>query len=560
MIITPSNMKILTTSVAVCLGFVGAIGQLHAEPSKVSSSESPVPIQSITIGENREFLLNGKPFIPLLGWLQNADSFSKLKAIGVNTNSGYWRNKDGTGWLTSSDKYGEAVWQAGLYYLPIFESEFPEEMKRLKGAPYLLAWFHADEPDLPQDVSDVKITAQNLNINPARPLLFLADGNPKTSSVFAPMVGAEVTIRYPKPATVSRLALGNGPDGAKASDVEVLSNGKVICHATLPNSGEMKTFDLAETVTLQELTLKVLAVHEPADGKANLNWGTFTGIDGFDATGASVLQYPVRKEPQKTPAETRKVYSELKKFDPSRPMFVTFSSMFLRDFYDTSWFTTKQADALYRGYADIADVFCIDIYPIYGWNRPDHIEWVAKATKQQKELVGPGKPLLQWIETCPGNFGANTKPVTGLEIRNEVYQALASGCTAIGYFTHVFGPKFSSFGVPPENQEAIKKINAEIRELTPQLTGPDAKQQPTLAIEGDLLSLCHAKSNGKNLTVIALNMDGNYKGGSGTIKLPGLQEGTDITVYGENRVIKAEAGQWKDEFAPLAVHIYLLKL
>ena len=374
------------------------------------------------------------------------------------------------------------------------------------------------------------------------------------------MVGAEVTIQYPKPATVSRLALGNGPDGAKASEVEVLSNGKVICHATLPNSVEMKDFDLAEPVTLQELTLKVLAVHEPADGKANPNWGTFAGIDGFDATGASVLRYPVRKEPQKSPAEARKIYNKLKKFDPSRPMFVTFSSMFLQDFYDMNWFTSAQAKALYPGYVDTADVFCIDIYPIYGWNRPEHIEWVAKATKQQKDLVGPGKPLLQWIETCTGGFGANAKPVTGLEIRNEVYQALASGCTAIGYFTHVFKPQFSSFGVPPENQEAIKKINAEIRELTPRLLGPDAKQQPTLAIEGDLPSLCHAKSDGKNLTVIALNIDGKNKSGSGTIKLPGLKEGTEITVYGENRVIKAEAGQWKDEFAPLAVHIYLLKL
>ena len=157
-----------------------------------------------------------------------------------------------------------------------------------------------------------------------------------------------------------------------------------------------------------------------------------------------------------------------------------------------------------------------------------------------------------------GGVGANAKPVTGLEIRNEVYQALASGCTAIGYFSAVFQPAFSPFAVSSENQDALKKINAEVTALTPQLLTPEAKQQPDFAIDGGLKSLIHATSNGTRMTVIALNMDGKYRSGSGTIKLPGLKKDTGITVYCENRVIKAEDGQWKDNFGPLAVHIYVL--
>jgi hypothetical protein len=359
---------------------------------------------------------------------------------------------------------------------------------------------------------------------------------------------------------VTRLALANGPDGAKVSDFDVLSAGQVICHGTLPNTEEMKSFDLAKPTTVQELTLKVLSIHDSTDGKPNPNWGKVAGIDGFDASGTSVLQYPISKQPQTSPEELRKTYDEFKKFDTTRPILVTFCSQYLRDLYDTAWYTTAQAAAMYPRYVGTADDYGVDIYPIFGWNQPENIDWVSKAAKQERQLVGPNKPIYQWIETCPSGAGASAKPVTGLEIRNEVYQALASGCTAIGYFTAVFQPKFSSFAVSPENQEALKKINTEVTSLTPQLLAPEAKRQPDFAIDGGLKSLIHATSAGTRMTVVALNIDGKYRTGAGTIMLPGLKEGTEITVYGENRTIKAEAGKWRDDFGPLAVHIYLLNL
>ncbi len=544
----------MNAAALICLGLVAGMRGLCAD----APAAALAPIQTVTFGPNHEFLVNGKPFIPLAAWLQNTDSMPKLTAIGVNTDSGYWREKDGSGWLGSEDKFAEAVWQQGFYYIASYDSSHPDEIARLKGAPYLLAWMHGDEPDLPKDFSEAKITAEHLIVNPDCPLVNLVDGNPKTSSVLCPIVGAQVTIDYPKPATVTRLALANGPDGAKVSDFEVLSGGQVICHGTLPNTEEMKSFDLAQPTTVQELTLKILSVHDRADGQPNYNWGKVAGIDGFDASGASVLQYPASKRPQTSPEELRKTYDEFKKFDPTRPILVTFSSQFLRDLYDSAWYTTAQADAMYPRYVGTADDYGVDIYPIFGWGQPENIDWVSKAAKQERQLVGPNTPIYQWIETCPGGAGANAKPVTGLEIRNEVYQALASGCTAIGYFTAVFQPSFSSFAVPPDNQVALKKINAEVTALTPQLLAPEAKHQPAFAIDSGLKSLIHATSDGTRLTVIALNMDGKYRGGAGTIQLPGLKAGTQITVYGEDRVITAEDSQWKDDFAPLAVHIYQL--
>ncbi len=540
------------------MGFAAGMSQVWADAPEAPADKALPPIQTVTIGPNNEFLVNGKPFIPLAVWLQKPDILPKLKAIGINTDSGYWREKDGSGWLGSEDKFGEAVWQQGLYYIPGYDNQHPDEIARIKGAPYLLAWMHGDEPDLPKDACAVKITADNLFINPDAPLVNMVDGNPKTSSVLCPIVGAQVTIHYPKPATITRLALANGPDGAKVSDFDVLSGGQVICHGTLPNTEAVTSFDLAKPTTVQELTLKVISVHDSTDGKPNPNWGKVAGIDGFDASGASVLQYPIGKQPQTSPEELRKTYDDFKKFDSTRPILVTFCSQYLRDLYDKGWYTTAQADAMYPHYVGTADDYGVDIYPIFGWNQPENIDWVSKAARQERQLVGPNKPIYQWIETCTGNYGANAKPVTGVEIRNEVYQALASGCTAIGYFTAVFAPQFSSFAVTPENQEALKKINAEVTALTPQLLAPEAKQQPVFTIDGGLESLAHATSDGTRTTVIALNLDGKYRSGSGTIQLPGLKAGTEITVYGESRVIKAEDSQWKDNFAPLAVHIYLI--
>ena len=531
-----------------------ACGLLNA-----ADSAPPLPpIQSVTIGPNREFLVNGKPFLPIGGWLQQSDIAAPMKEIGINTMCGYWRNEQGAGELGSADKYAEAVWKSGLYFVPTFESKHPDEMARMKGAPYLLSWLHGDEPDLPNKKSDAVFTCK-LNINPSRPLNLLTDGNPKTSAVLAPMAGAEVTIRYPKPATVTRLALGNGTDGLKASEVAVVVDGKEICRGTLPDTVDMKSFDLPAPVTLQELTLKILAIHEMPAGQPPPNWGTFAGVDGFDASGANVLRCEVRLVPQQDPMDTLKTYKEIKAFDPTRPVWVTFSSMFLEDFYDSSWFTTAQARALYPQYVTASDVFGIDIYPIYGWNQPQNIQWVSKATQKQRELVGPGKPVYQWIETTPGNFGSNSKPVTGMEIRNEVYQALASGCTAIGYFTHTFQPKFSSFSPSEENKKALKELNAEITRLAPSLLGADAPVQPAMTLEGGLPSLCHAKETAGEFTVIAINLDGKKRGGQGTITWPGLKAGTVITVQGEDRTFKSEEGKWTDSFEPLAVHVYQFK-
>jgi hypothetical protein len=539
-----------------CLGLAGFDSGAHA-----SANNSPAlePIRTVTIGPNREYLVNGKPFLPIFGWMQKPATLPRLKEIGFNAIGGYWRSSTGVGDLGTADKFGESAWSSGLYFIAPFESHYSAEMTALKASPNLLAWFQGDEPDLIKKGSDAVITSTPLRLNSRRPLIYLADGDPKSSAVLSPLAGTEITLRYPNPVTIEKLTLTNGPDGKRASEMGVYVADQEIARVTLPDSSETQVVALASPVTLQEIRLKFLAEHPVAEGKAPINWGTFADVGGLDAAGVNVLQCPITHGPQLAPEAVLANYRALKEFDATRPAMLTFASFFLEDLYDKSWYTRAQAEALYPRYVGGADIYGIDIYPIYGWNQPENIHWVEKANRQLRAMVGMTTPTFHWIETGPGPFGDKAKPVTGVEIRNQVYQALASGCTAIGYFTHIIKPKLIPFGTPLPNQEAIKLINAEITALAPDLLAASAAKQATLVITGGLRSLCHATQRGDLLTVIAINMDGQNRGGSATLSLPGLKAGAEITVVGENRTIKAEAGTWTDTFGPLAVHVYQLK-
>jgi len=91
------------------------------------------PIGTVKIGENREFLVNGKPFLPIMSWLQSPRTYPTLQRLGINTYCG------GGGVQAC-----EAAKAAGGYVVAGFGRN-----QEAIGHPYLLAWIHGDEPDMP---------------------------------------------------------------------------------------------------------------------------------------------------------------------------------------------------------------------------------------------------------------------------------------------------------------------------------------------------------------------------------------------------------------------------
>jgi hypothetical protein len=516
-------------------------------------------IASVEIGSNREFVVNGKPFLPIMGWLQEPGNFDKLKAIGINTIAGYHFDSAsglGAGGTHDAAEYNDRAQDAGLYFISPYMPQHRFGVRDLVRSRNLLAWIQDDEPDLPKTVSDASVSpSKTLKVNPSAPLVNMLDGDPRSESVLDPMDGAEFTVRFARPVSIVSLGVrGAGyPGNPRPRDISFAADGKPLIRVSLQNTPEqLQRFPLPRPATVTELTVKVSATYPTKEP-----WGFISELQGYDARGANVFLSPVRKEPQRSPAETAAQYKALKAVD-KRPVLTTFTAYFIHDESMSPWNKAK-ADALYPAYLKATDVAGFDVYPIYGYNMPEKLDWVGQGMRQLRAYAGPRMPLYQWIEVkSGGQFGVNAKPVTGVEIRHEVWQAIIGGATAIGYFTHEFAP-FSEFAVPPENQRGILAINQQLQRLAPAILGPDAPRQPRIAIAGGLPAQLLAKQSGGATWIFAQNMDMARRGGRATISVDGLQAGQVVEVVDEGRRLTAQAGGFSDPFGPLAVHIYRIQ-
>jgi len=512
-----------------------------------ADGKTPPAITTVEIGPNRAFVVNGRPFFPIMSWLQDAGNFKAVTACGMNATAGYWPKSSGTKDVTEYLKLVEA---AGLYGVMPFDP-------RLKGRPALLGYIHSDEPDLPHLVSNAVITpAKHLKINRRTPLWKLLDGTTHSWSVLDPLKGASITIKPKKKVTVSSLGvwLTVSKGLAVAKEMVFEGDGKEILRATLAAKKGRQKFDLPGPSTFSELKVTVTATYP---GK-NV-WGSLGEIEGFDANGKNVLLAPPRNAPRMTPQQVAAKYKSIKAADPTRPVFVTFTGYFLP-------FFKKYSDAergIYRLYVKSADVVGYDIYPIYGWNKPQWIHLVHDGTKRLVELAGD-RPVYAWIETSRGGQWTgplkNQKEVTPAHIRAEVWMAICRGATAIGYFTHIWKPSYKQFGVPAENRKALAEINAQITRLAPEILAAEPKHPATIQTDDGVKVDVMSRSAGNGMTIFAVNYDERFKRTKAVIKVDGLQAGTKVIVVDENRTITSQSGSFTDSFAPLAVHIYRIGL
>ncbi len=89
-----------------------------------------------------------------------------------------------------------------------------------------------------------------------------------------------------------------------------------------------------------------------------------------------------------------------------------------------------------------SDAVGYDIYPIYGWNKPEWLCLGHDATERLVQIAGT-RPVYAWIETSKGGQWTGDldgqKDVKPEHIRAEVWMSICRGATAIGY-SDVFAP------------------------------------------------------------------------------------------------------------------------
>ncbi|MDP6524201.1 MAG: hypothetical protein QGI24_03870 [Kiritimatiellia bacterium] len=536
-------MRILKSTLIIVL-FLAL--SLHAAENGDSVAGALPPVEKVSIGPGRAFHVNGRPFFPLMVWLQDAKNFPAARLCGMNTVAGYWPKSSGTKDVT---EYLPMVKNAGFYGVMPFHRD-------LKGDPSLLGYIHGDEPDLPRKVSDAQvIPAKGLRINRRTPLSKLLDGVTHSWSVLDPLENAEITIQTPTPVTVRSLAvwLTVSKGLALAREIRFEANGKEILKAVLkPEKGQQK-FNLGQPQTFSKLQMTVTAI-TPGDQV----WGSMAEIEGFDDSGKNVLLAAPRTVPRATHHETMDHYRVIKAADPSRPVFMTLTGNFHPFF--KKWPEEERED-LYGGYIKSTDVVGYDIYPIYGWNKPEWIHLVQEATELLWQMADP-RPVYAWIETSKGGQWTGPldrqKEVRPRHIRAEVWMSICRGATAIGYFTHIWKPGYNQFGVPEANRKALREINDQITRLTPEILGAQPKQRVSLDSGGVKVDMM-ARRGGKDLTVFAVNYDEQLKKSEVKFMVPGLKAGAEVGVVDENRTIRSGAGSFTDSFEPLAVHIYRIE-
>jgi hypothetical protein len=263
------------------------------------------------------------------------------------------------------------------------------------------------------------------------------------------------------------------------------------------------------------------------------------------------------KTPRMSVDEVAAAYQLIKQADTTRPVFMTLTAHFMKEMNQN--FSPSQKERIYPGMVQYTDVIGFDIYPIYGWNRPEWLYRVADGVTELRALAGEAKPIYAWIETNKGSraiSAANQMTVTPQDTRAEVWMALIRGATAIGYFTHSWTPEYTQFAPDAAMVAALRQLNDRITRLAPALLADPATDVAEMIMEPTLA--CHFKQTKLNgdLWIFAQNMDMSRQAGQATFRVSGLPAGTRIEVVDENRTIIAEKGEFKDDFKELAEHVY----
>lgn len=276
-------------------------------------------------------------------------------------------------------------------------------------------------------------------------------------------------------------------------------------------------------------------------------------------------------KPRETPEQVAEKVIGIRTQNPGRLLFMTFTGNFTKE---ESTFPAEYRAKNYPEYVKSANVVGFDIYPIYGSGYAGHLNWVGNGVKQLCALAGK-RPVYTWIETSKGSkwMTYEKQPdVLPVHTRNEVWQAIINGATAIGYFTHAWRPEFKEFAPTPEMQKELARLNAQITRLAPAILANPAKEKIEMVLGDNLACSFKATKYEGSIYIFSENNDlgpGAEKArqfdpisprsGKAVFTIPFLKERTKIEVVDENRTITSDKGKFEDEFSPHAEHIYKIK-
>jgi hypothetical protein len=253
------------------------------------------------------------------------------------------------------------------------------------------------------------------------------------------------------------------------------------------------------------------------------------------------------------PDEVAAATRALKDKDRTRPVLINFG----RGVAVPDWIgrgTCTGDVAYYAAASKGADILAFDVYPVAG--SPDHpgqLELVGKGVANLRRWTLPSQ--LVWADIETTRISAQER-VTPDQLKSEVWMALIHGANGIVYFVHEWTGGFREDGVfrYPETIDAIRQIDATIKELAPILNAPTSNGEIGVTSAVPIAMLTKRYGTATYLFAIATSP----REGRASFTVGGVPSGA-AKVVDEQRTLPIVDGRFEDDFGPYATHAYKIE-
>lgn len=258
------------------------------------------------------------------------------------------------------------------------------------------------------------------------------------------------------------------------------------------------------------------------------------------------------------PAKIIKSYEDIKKNDPSRPVYINLGQGVSYINYNGRGECKGNIDKYKEstnGYLKGCDIASFDIYPVNNSDAESHnnLWFVPKGIDSLRSWTYYKKPVWCVIE-CTKISPRNPRKPTTMEVTSEVWMAIIHGANGISYFCHTFvAPQDEAAPLhDPLMLKAMTTVNKQITSLAAVLNSATTTDYATVASTNkDVPVDMMTKSMGKANYIFSVGMRSGFTTATFTVK-----SGSNAEVIGEGRTIKITDGKFSDEFAPYGVHLY----
>jgi len=241
-------------------------------------------------------------------------------------------------------------------------------------------------------------------------------------------------------------------------------------------------------------------------------------------------------------------YVSWKSVAPNRPVFINF----VGDLNQYDLVTAESGDNWYRKYVQGADWICADKYPV---NQGVSDLGVMGRTMDHLQLLAGNKPIFAFIESSDIDTGDGHPAPSPGQLRAQMWEVIVHGARGIWFFPEQISPTFL-FDTTPANVAAeMTTQDAAIAALASVLQGVLNPPGISASVAAPLDAGWRSASSGSYFIVV--NLSGSAHNAS-SIALSGIGSAVSANVYGEARSVPIANNTISDDFAPYAVHIYVL--